>query len=141
MAKKLKSLVKIQIAGAQATPAPPVGTALGPHGINLGEFVSKFNEQTKDQPGVMLPVVISIFEDRTFSFIIKTPPAAFLLKKAAGLEKGAAAPKREKIGKVTKAQVQEIAKTKLVDLNAYDLEKAGKIIEGTAGSMGIEVVN
>ncbi|MBI3495633.1 50S ribosomal protein L11, partial [Candidatus Berkelbacteria bacterium] len=121
MAKKLKSLVKIQIAGAQATPAPPVGTALGPHGINLGEFVSKFNEQTKDQPGVMLPVVISIFEDRTFSFIIKTPPAAFLLKKAAGLEKGAAAPKREKIGKVTKAQVQEIAKTKLVDLNAYDL--------------------
>ncbi|MBI3261078.1 50S ribosomal protein L11 [Candidatus Berkelbacteria bacterium] len=139
MAKKIKTTVKLQVPGGQATPAPPVGTALGPQGINIGEFVSKFNEQTKDQPGIVLPVLLTIFEDRTFTFIIKTPPASFLLKKAAGLEKGSGTPKREKVGKVSRTQVADIAKTKLPDLNTADLGQAVKIIEGTARSMGIEV--
>ncbi|MFY9484127.1 MAG: 50S ribosomal protein L11 [Patescibacteria group bacterium] len=139
MAKKIKTTVKLQVPGGQATPAPPVGTALGPQGINIGEFVSKFNEQTKDQPGIVLPVLLTIYEDRTFSFIIKTPPASFLLKKAAGLEKGSGTPKREKVGKVSGAQVADIARIKLPDLNARDIGQAVKIIEGTARSMGIEV--
>lgn len=139
MAKKIKTTVKLQVPGGQATPAPPVGTALGPQGINIGEFVSKFNEQTKDQPGIVLPVLLTIYEDRTFSFIIKTPPASFLLKKAAGLEKGSGTPKREKVGKVSHAQLADIATTKLPDLNVADLSQAVKIIEGTARSMGIEV--
>ena len=139
MAKKIKTTVKLQVPGGQATPAPPVGTALGPQGINIGEFVSKFNEQTKDQPGITLPVLLTIYEDRTFSFIIKTPPASFLLKKAAGLEKGSGTPKREKVGKVSRTQVADIAKTKLPDLNVRDIDQAVKIIEGTARSMGIEV--
>lgn len=140
MAKKIKTTVKLQVPGGQATPAPPVGTALGPQGINIGEFVAKFNEQTKDQPGIVLPVLLTIYEDRTFSFIIKTPPASFLLKKAAGLEKGSGTPKREKVGKVTKMQLADIATIKLPDLNVRDLGQAVKIIEGTARSMGIEVV-
>lgn len=140
MAKKLKTIIKLQVVGGQATPAPPVGTALGPHGLNIVEFTQKFNEQTRDQQGVILPVVIRVFEDRTFDFTIKTPPASFLIKKASGLEKGSKTPVREKVGKITKAQVDEIAKTKMPDLNAYSLEQAIKIIEGTARSMGVEVV-
>lgn len=140
MAKKLKTIIKLQVVGGQATPAPPVGTALGPHGLNIVEFTQKFNEQTRDQPGIILPVVIRVFEDRTFDFTIKTPPASFLIKKASGLEKGSKTPVREKVGKITKAQIEEIAKTKMPDLNAHSLEYAVKIIEGTARSMGVEVV-
>lgn len=139
MAKKVKIIIKLQIVGGQANPAPPVGPALGQHGLNIGEFTQKFNEATREQQGVLLPCEITVFEDRTFDFKIKTPPAAFLLKKAAGLEKGSAEGMKNKVGKVTRQQVEEIAKTKMEDLNASSLEQAVKIIEGTARSMGVEV--
>ncbi len=139
MAKEAVSKIKLQIPGGQATPAPPVGPALGQHGVNIGQFVSQFNEKTKDEQGLVVPVEISVFRDKSFTFIIKSPPAAVLLKKAAGIAKGSSEPNREKIGKVTKAQVEEIAKIKISDLNVDNLEMAGRIIEGTAQSMGIKV--
>lgn len=139
MAKKIKTIIKLQIEGAKATPAPPVGTALGPQGINIGDFVRQFNDATKDKAGEVVPVEMTIYEDRTFSFILKTPPAAFLLRKAAGLEKGSGEPNKNKVGKVTKDQVRKIAEIKMADLNANDVDQAMKIIEGTARSMGIEV--
>jgi large subunit ribosomal protein L11 len=141
MAKKIKTVVKLQIKAGQATPAPPVGTALGPHGLNLGEFCSKFNDATKDKMGSIIPVELTIYEDRTYDFKLKTPPASDLLRKAAGIEKGSGEPHKTKVGKVTKAQIKEIAELKLVDLNANDVDQASKIIEGTARSMGIEVVD
>ena len=139
MAKEAITKIKLQITGGQATPAPPVGPALGQHGVNIGQFVTQFNERTKDSQGTILPVEISVFKDKSFAFIIKSPPAAVLLKKAAGIAKGSSEPNREKIGKVTKAQIEEIAKIKLPDLNVSKLDMAGKIIEGTAKSMGIKV--
>lgn len=139
MAKKIKSIVKLQIEGAKATPAPPVGTALGPHGINLQQFVLQFNEATKDKPGEVTPVEITIFEDRTFEFKLKTPPVAYLLRVAAGIEKGSGVPNKNKVGQVSKSQVKEIAEKKMIDLNANDVDGAMKIVEGTARSMGIEV--
>lgn len=137
--KKVLALVKLQIPAGQATPAPPVGTALGPHGVNIMDFCKSYNEQTSSQQGTIVPVAITIYEDRTFDFILKTPPAAVLLKEAAGLEKGSAEPNREKVGKVTKDQVRQIAERKMADLNANDVDHAMKIIEGTARSMGIQV--
>src|SRR5262245_57595260 len=131
MAKKIKTIVKLQIVGGQATPAPPVGTVLGPHGLNLGEFVKKFNDATKDRMGEVTPIELTIFEDRTYSFILKTPPAAELLKKAAGIEKGSGDPLRKKIGKVTRAQIKQIAEKKMPDLNAKDLAGAMRMVEGT----------
>lgn len=139
MAKKPKTIVKLQIAAGAATPAPPVGPALGQHGVNIKDFVDRFNEKTKNQRGDILPVEISIFDDRSFSFILKTPPAAELLKKAAKVKKGSGVPHKDKVGSVTWAQVAEIAKKKMPDLNANDLEQAKKIIAGTARSMGLEV--
>jgi len=139
MAKPIKIQLKLQIPGGKATPAPPVGTALGPHGIAIQDFVSQFNEATQDKVGSIIPVEITIYEDRSFSFVLKTPPASDLLRKAAGIEKGSGEPHKEKVGKVTKAQVREIAEIKMQDLNAYDVEQAMKIIEGTARSMGIKV--
>ena len=139
MAKKIKTIVKLQCEGGKATPAPPVGTALGPQGINIGDFVRQFNDATKDKVGQVIPVEITIYEDRTFSFILKTPPAAFLLRQAAGIEKGSGQPNKNKVGKVTKEQVRNIAEAKMADLNANDIEQAMKIVEGTARSMGIEV--
>lgn len=142
MAKKqVTAQIKVQVPGGQATPAPPVGTALGPHGVNIGQFVSQFNERTRDLNGMIVPVVITVYSDRSFEFIIKSPPAAALLKKAAQIAKGAANPKAEKVGTVTRSQVQEIAKTKFQDLNAKNLEHATRIIEGTARSMGIQIVD
>jgi large subunit ribosomal protein L11 len=140
MARQVVANVKVQIPGGQATPAPPVGTALGPHGVNIGQFVQQFNERTREAAGTTTPVVITIFSDRSFSFITKSPPAAVLLKKAAGIAKGSAEPHKEKVGKVSRDQVLEIAKQKYEDLNARDLDHAARIIEGTARSMGIEVV-
>jgi large subunit ribosomal protein L11 len=139
MAKKIKTIIKLQLEAGKATPAPPVGTALGPHGLNIQEFVLKFNEATKEKAGEITPVEITVFEDRTFSFILKTPPAAFLLRKAAGLEKGSGEPNKNKVGTVTKEQVRQIAEAKMPDLNANDIKGAMKIVEGTARSMGIEV--
>lgn len=139
MAKKIKTILKLQLEAGKATAAPPVGTALGPHGVNIADFVKRFNEATKDKPGQILPAEITIFEDRSFDFVLKTPPAAFLLRKAAGIDKGSANPNKKKVGTVSKAQVREIAETKMPDLNAYDVDQAAKIIEGTARSMGIEV--
>jgi large subunit ribosomal protein L11 len=140
MAKKLKTIVKLQLPAGKATPAPPVGTALGPHGVNLMEFVNQFNEQTRPMGDTVVPIELSIYEDRSFSFITKTTPAANQLLKAAGLQKGSQTPRKEKVGKVTKAQVMAIAENKMADLNARTVEQAVKIIEGTAKSMGIEVV-
>jgi len=140
MAKKVKTVVKLQAPAGRATPAPPVGTALGPHGIALADFVNQFNEQTRHLGDTVVPVEVTIYEDRSFSFITKTPPAANQLLKAAGLEKASATPKKEKVGKVTRAQIREIAENKMPDLNARTIEAAEKIIEGTARSMGIEVV-
>lgn len=140
MAKKVKTLVKMQLPAGQATPAPPVGTALGPHGINMMEFCKGFNEATRGKEGTIFPVVVTIYEDRTFTFIIKTPPAAELLKKAAGLAKGTGTAGKEKIGQVTRQQVEEIARVKMPDLNSDDLDGAVKVIDGTARSMGIEIV-
>jgi large subunit ribosomal protein L11 len=139
MAKKVRTVLTLQIPAGQANPAPPVGTALGPHGINIMDFCKAYNEQTRDKAGQIIPARITIFEDRSFSFILKTPPASDLLRKAAGVEKGAASQLRETVGSVTRAQVREIAQTKLPDLNTKDIEQAVKVIEGTARSMGIEV--
>jgi large subunit ribosomal protein L11 len=139
MAKQLVAEVKVQIPGGQATPAPPVGTALGPHGVNIGQFVQQFNDRTKEMAGTTIPVVISIFNDRSFDFVLKSPPAAVLLKQAAQIAKGAGNPKKNKVGKVTVDQLKEIAKTKFEDLNAPNIDQAAKIIAGTARSMGIEV--
>ena len=140
MAKKVKAVVKLQIQAGKANPAPPVGPALGQHGLNIQDFCMKFNDQTKDKMGDVVPVEITIFEDRTFTFIMKVSPMAELLKKAAKVEKGAANPLKDKVGTVTKAQVQEIAEKKMEDLNANDIPAAMKIVEGTARSMGIKVV-
>lgn len=139
MAKKIKTVIKLQLEAGKATPAPPVGTALGPHGLNIQEFIVKFNDATKEKTGEIIPVEITVFEDRTFSFVLKTPPASFLLRKAAGLEKGSGEPNKNKVGAVTKEQVHQIAEAKMPDLNANDIEGAIKIVEGTARSMGIEV--
>lgn len=139
MAKKIKAIVKLQIPGGQATPAPPVGTALGPHGVNIGEFVKRFNDLTRDRTGEVTPVDLTIFEDRTYTFILKTPPAAELLKKAAGIAKGSGKPLQVKVGTVTRKQIREIAEKKLPDLNAGSLEAAMRTIEGTARNMGITV--
>jgi large subunit ribosomal protein L11 len=138
--KKLAAMVKIQIPAGQATPAPPVGTALGPHGINIMDFCKAYNEKTESQRGMVIPAEISIFEDRSFTFITKTPPTPFLLRQAAGIEKGSSLTPREKAGSVTRAQVEEIAKVKMPDLNAVDIEGAMAQVEGTARSMGLDVV-
>ena len=139
MAKKIQAMVKLQIAAGKATPAPPVGTALGPHGVNIMEFCKQYNAATQAQAGNVVPVEITIYEDRTFSFVLKTPPAAVLLRRAAGIEKGSAEPHKVKVGSVTRDQVREIAETKMPDLNANDVDQAMKIIEGTARSMGVDV--
>lgn len=139
MAKKVKIKLKIQLPAGKATPAPPVGTALGPHGINIGQFTKEFNEKTAALGDTVIPAEITIFEDRTFSFILKTPPAAVLILKAAGIEKGSGNPLKNKVGSISKAQVKEIAETKMPDLNANSLEKAMLIVEGTARSMGVEI--
>lgn len=139
MAKKITTIIKLQAKGGQATPAPPIGPALGQHGVNIGQFVSQFNEKTKDMNGMIVPVVINVYADRTFDFVVKSPPAAELLKQAAGVVKGSGIPNKEKVGKVTQAQVAEIAKTKFNDLNAFTIEQAQKIIEGTARSIGVVV--
>ncbi|MCJ7593387.1 MAG: 50S ribosomal protein L11 [Desulfobacterales bacterium] len=139
MAKKVIGNVKLQVKGGQANPSPPIGPALGQHGVNIAEFCKTFNARTQDQMGTVIPVVITIYADRSFSFITKTPPAAVLLKQAAKIAKGSTDPKKQKVGEVSKKQVEEIAKLKFEDLNAYDLEGAAKIIEGTARSMGIQV--
>ena len=139
MAKKVLTQIKLQAVGGQASPAPPVGPALGQHGINIMEFCKSFNAQTQDQAGTVIPVVITVYEDRSFTFVTKTPPAAVLIKQAAGIEKGSGEPHREKVGRITEAQVREIAERKLEDLNAHDVDQAAKIIAGTARSMGVEV--
>ncbi|TRZ95181.1 50S ribosomal protein L11 [bacterium] len=139
MAKKIKAQIKLHVPAAQANPAPPVGPALGQHGVNIMQFCKQFNDQTKDRDGLILPVVISVYEDRTFSFIIKSPPSSILLKRAANLAKASGISGKEIIGKVTKKQVEEIAKLKMKDLNTSDLEQAVKVISGTAKSMGIQV--
>jgi large subunit ribosomal protein L11 len=140
MAKRIIALVKLHIPAGQANPAPPVGPALGQHGINIMEFCKAFNAKTKDQPGLIIPVVVTIHGDRSFTFITKTPPAPILLKRAAGLAKGSGVPNKEKVGKVTRAQVREIAQLKMPDLNANTVDAAMKMIEGTARNMGIEVI-
>lgn len=139
MAKKVTGMIKLQIPAGQANPSPPVGPALGQHGVNIMEFCKAFNSKTQDKMGLIIPVVITVYKDRSFSFITKTPPAAVLLKKAAGLESGSAEPHRLKVGSVTKDQVREIAETKMPDLNANDIENAMRIIAGTARSMGLLV--
>ena len=139
MAKKIRAVLTLQLPAGKATPAPPVGTALGPHGINIVEFTKTYNERTADKAGQVIPAQITIFEDRSFTFILKTPPAGDLLRKAAGLEKGAQTTKRETVGRVTRAQVRQIAEVKMADLNANDMDAAMKQIEGTARSMGIDV--
>ncbi len=141
MAKEVVKKIKLQIEAGKATPAPPVGTVLGPAGINLQEFCTKYNDATRDKMGDVLPVEISVYDDRSFDFVIKTPPAAFLIKKAAKVKKGSSKGANEKVGTITRAQLQEIAETKLPDLNAYTVEAAMKIVEGTAKNMGIEVVD
>jgi large subunit ribosomal protein L11 len=141
MAKEVAVKIKLQAPGGQATPAPPIGPALGQHGVNIGQFVSQFNERTKELNGTIVPVVITLYKDKSFSFEVKSPPAAVLLKQAAEIAKGSGVPNKEKVGKVTPEQVRKIAQAKLKDLNAYSLEQAVKIIEGTARSMGIEVVS
>ncbi|GAB3162161.1 MULTISPECIES: 50S ribosomal protein L11 [Microbispora] len=139
--KKVAALVKVQLPAGQATPAPPVGTALGPHGVNIMDFVKQYNAATEAQRGNIIPVEITIFEDRTFTFITKTPPAPELIKKAAGLQKGSANPHKDKVGKLTREQLRQIAETKMQDLNANDVEAAEKIIAGTARSMGITIAD
>jgi large subunit ribosomal protein L11 len=139
MAKEIVAKIKLQAPGGQATPAPPIGPALGQHGINIGQFVSQFNERTKELNGTIVPVVIILFGDKSFIFEVKSPPAAVLLKQAAELAKGSGVPNKEKVGQITAEQLRKIAETKFKDLNAYDLDAAEKIIEGTARSMGIEI--
>ncbi len=137
--KKVAAFVKLQVPAGQATPAPPVGTALGPHGVNIMDFCKQFNARTQNQPGMIIPVELTIYADRSFTFITKTPPAAVLLKKAAGIEKGSGMPNRDKVGKVTAEQVRQIAETKMPDLNATDVDAAMRIVAGTARSMGLVV--
>jgi large subunit ribosomal protein L11 len=139
MAKKVKAIVKVQIPAGKATAAPPVGTALGPHGINMGQFIKDYNEKTAALAGTVVPAVVTIYEDRSFTFVTKSPPAADLIRKEAGIEKGSAKPNKDKVGKITKAAVKKIAETKMGDLNATSLEAAMKMVEGTARSMGVEV--
>jgi large subunit ribosomal protein L11 len=142
MSKEVIAKVKLEIVAGQASPAPPVGPALGQHGANIMEFVRQFNDRTgKMEEGTVIPVEITIFKDKKFTFLVKTPPASYLLKKAAGIAKGSGAPNKDKVGKVTRKQIEEIARTKLPDLNAYDIEAARKIIEGTARNMGLEIVS
>jgi large subunit ribosomal protein L11 len=142
MAKKEVAVqIKLQAPGGQATPAPPIGPALGQHGVNIGQFISQFNERTKELNGTIVPIVITVYKDKSFTFEVKSPPAAVLLKQVAEVAKGSGVPNKEKVGKVTKAQVREIAERKLKDLNAFDLDAAEKIIRGTARSMGIEVLD
>ena len=138
--KKIKTVVKLQLQAGKATPAPPVGTALGPHGINIAEFTKQFNEKSAPMGDIIVPAEVTIYEDRSFTFILKTPPASVLIMKAIGLPKGSANPLKVKVGKITMAQVREIAEKKMVDLNANDLDAAAKIVAGTARSMGVEVV-
>ena len=140
MAKKIKTLIKLQIVGGQANPAPPVGTALGPQGLNIAEFCKKFNDATADRRGEVVPCIITVYEDRTYDFILKIAPVAEMLKKAAGIQKGSGKPLTEKVGKVTKAQIREIAEKKLPDLNCHTVESAMKQVEGTAKNMGLNVV-
>ncbi|MDA8141028.1 MAG: 50S ribosomal protein L11 [Desulfobacteraceae bacterium] len=140
MAKKVMAQIKLQVTAGKATPSPPIGPALGQHGVNIMDFCKAFNARTAGEAGMVIPVVITVYQDRSFTFITKTPPASVLLKKAAKIAKGARDPKRDRVGKVTQAQVEEIAKLKMVDLNASDLDAACRIISGTARSMGIEVV-
>lgn len=139
MAKQVTAVVKFQVPGGQATPAPPVGTALGKHGVNLGQFVSQFNDRTKDKAGMPVPVVVTVYNDRSFEFVLKSSPAAALLKKAAGIAQGSGVPNKTKVGKVTKAQVEAIVKEKMNDLNARDVEHAMRMVAGTARSMGIVI--
>ncbi len=139
MAKKVQAMIKLQIPAGKATPAPPVGTALGPHGVNIMQFTKEFNARTQDQMGLIIPVVMTVYQDRTFTFITKTPPAAVLIKKAIGLESGSGEPNKNKVGKITRAQLEEIAKTKMEDLNATSVEAAASMIAGTARSMGVTV--
>jgi large subunit ribosomal protein L11 len=139
--KKVKAIVKLQLPAAKATPGPPVGSTLGPHGINIAAFTKEFNDKTQDKVGLVIPVVVTIFEDRSFSFVMKTPPAAVLIKKACGIEKASATPNKQKVAKITKAQVKEIAELKMPDLNAASLEAAMSMIAGAARSMGVEVVD
>jgi large subunit ribosomal protein L11 len=141
MAKEIKAKIKLQCPGGQATPAPPVGPALGQHGVNIGDFVRRFNDATSGDRGTVIPVVLTVYTDRSFDFILKSPPAAVLLRQAAGLEKGSATPNTVKVGKVTRAQVREIAKRKMDDLNAFEEEAAARIVMGTARSMGIEIAD
>jgi large subunit ribosomal protein L11 len=140
MAKKVLTTIKLQSVAGQASPAPPVGPALGQHGINIMEFCKAFNAQTQSDAGTVIPVVITVYEDRSFTFVTKTPPAAVLIKQAAGLDKGSGEPHRTKVGRITESQLREIAEKKLDDLNAHDVDQAAKIIAGTARSMGVEVV-
>jgi large subunit ribosomal protein L11 len=139
MAKKIKAVVKIQVEAGKATAAPPVGPALGQHGINMMAFIKEYNERTARFAGSIVPAVVTVFEDRSFTFVTKTPPAADLIRKAAGIEKGSAVPNKEKVGKLTRSKIEEIARTKMPDLNANDLDAAVKMVEGTARSMGVEV--
>jgi large subunit ribosomal protein L11 len=139
MAKKIKAVVKVQIQAGKATAAPPVGTALGPHGINMGQFIKEYNERTAALSGTVVPAVVTVFEDRSYTFVTKSPPAADLIRREAGIEKGSGKPNKEKVGKISRAQVKKIAETKLADLNATSLEGAMKMVEGTARSMGVEI--
>jgi large subunit ribosomal protein L11 len=139
VAKKIKAVVKVQIQAGKATAAPPVGTALGPHGINMGQFIKEYNERTASLAGTVVPAVVTIFEDRSYTFVTKSPPAADLIRREAGIEKGSGKPNKEKVGKITRAQVKKIAETKLADLNATSIEGAMKMVEGTARSMGVEI--
>mgnify|MGYP002800369757 CR=1 FL=1 len=139
--KKLKAVVKLQLEAGKATPGPPVGSSLGPHGINIGAFTKEFNEKTASQAGMIIPVVITIYEDRSFQFVMKTPPAAVLIKKAIGIETASGKPNKQKVGKITKEQIRKIAETKMPDLNAASIESAMSMVAGTARSMGVEVVD
>ena len=142
MAKEVVAKIKLQIEAGQASPAPPVGPALGQHNVNIMDFVRQFNEKTnKMEEGTVIPVIINVFKDRSFNFIMKTPPASYLLKKAAGIAKGSGTPNKEKVGKITEKQIEEIAKVKMPDLNAYSLDAAKKIVEGTAKNMGLEIIS
>lgn len=141
MAKKIKAVVKLHIEAGKANPAPPVGPALAPHGINMAEFCQRFNDKTQDNMGFKIPVEISIYEDRTYDFILKQPPASQLIKKAISLEKGSGEPNKKKVGKITRAQLKEVAERKMADLNANDMDAAIKILEGTARAMGVEVID